>query len=396
MIRQTYFLDAASLTDATTVYLDQGLTVFAPDGYYSDGVITRELVSNVFLPQQICEYCGVPCPVTPVFETASVGFYELNIGAFANLGAIIIRFNSNFGEINGLKVTFNSIVYNEVISPVDGRHISTDPFGYTYFGMDTCGINGTYDDMNRYLFDGTTFILTPPNVTTFVSPGDVSASLVNPGNVMMVIPKTFSGVSNINVLLASLCWNEQTLNFDIGCPTLLTSFPSSSVAVSSEVSCLYPMNQNYYNASISGTPGTVDIYDLVFSDPYGLTRLAAGFYKATGHIIGGNDWFEVDSNGMVVDLGICVGGMVYEGNVWFGYDPATGINACDNESPNEYLYWSTQQAFYSGLEFYTDPSLTNPYVNSNIYTRCRSNAFGGGIDEYELVGNVLGVYTRTC
>lgn len=396
MIRQTYFLDAASLTDATTVYLDQGLTVFAPDGYYSDGVITRELVSSILLPQQQCEYCGIPCPVTPVYETASVGFYELNIGAAANLGAIIIRFNSNYGYINGIKVTFNSIVYNLVISPLDGDHKSTDPSGYTYFGINVCDINGTYDDMNRYLFDGITFVLTPPNVTTFVSPGDVSASDSNPGNVMMVIPKTFSGNSNLNILLASLCWNEQELNFDIGCPTLLTSFPSSSVAVSAGVSCLYPMNQNYYNASIVGTPGTINIYDLVFSDPYGFTPLAAGFYKATGHIIGGNDWFEVGDYGLVLDYGICVGGMVYEGNVWFGYDPATGINACDNAAPNEYLYWSTQQAFYSGLELYTDPLLTNPYVNSNIYTRCRSNAFGGGIDEYELVGNVLGVYTRTC
>jgi hypothetical protein len=63
----------------------------------------------------------------------------------------------------------------------------------------------------------------------------------------------------------------------------------------------------YYNASLAGTPGTVGLYDFVFYDAYGASVLDAGFYHAEGSIVGGNDWFEVDGNGVVVDLGVCTG-----------------------------------------------------------------------------------------
>ncbi len=397
MIRQTYFLDAASLTDATTIYLDQGLTVFAPDGYYSDGIITRELVSNVLLPQQECVSCAISCPIFPTLSTSSTGVYELNISSSDSLGAIIIRFSSNYGEINGLRVTLNSIVYNKVVSPLDGGHQSTNSSNYTFFGVDTCSISGvTYTDLPLFVFDGTSLIYTPPDKTIYVAPGDVSASVTNPGNIMMVIPKTFSGSMIMNISLASVCYNEQEFNFTVVCPTLLTPFASSSVAVSSASCCALSETQSYYNASLAGTPGTVGLYDFVFSDVYGLTPLTAGFYRASGSIVGFNDWFEVDALGVVVSLGVCSGAAVYEGTVWFGFDPMTGIDACDVGSPTEYLYWATQQLFYSGLVFYTDAALTMPYINSGMYTRCRSNSIGGGTDEYEITANVLGVYTRTC
>jgi hypothetical protein len=37
-----YYLDAATLTLATAVYTDAGLTTLAPDGFYGDGSIAEQ------------------------------------------------------------------------------------------------------------------------------------------------------------------------------------------------------------------------------------------------------------------------------------------------------------------------------------------------------------------
>jgi hypothetical protein len=54
----TYYLDAPSLSAATVVYDDANLTTVAADGFYSDGIISREQSSGVLLPQQSCPSCN--------------------------------------------------------------------------------------------------------------------------------------------------------------------------------------------------------------------------------------------------------------------------------------------------------------------------------------------------
>jgi hypothetical protein len=54
----TYYLDAPSLSAATVVYDDANLTTVAADGFYSDGIISREQSSGVLLPQVACPSCN--------------------------------------------------------------------------------------------------------------------------------------------------------------------------------------------------------------------------------------------------------------------------------------------------------------------------------------------------
>lgn len=56
-ISSTYYLDAPSLGSASIIYSDAALTTVAADGYYSDGVISRQQVDGVLLPQQTCPSC---------------------------------------------------------------------------------------------------------------------------------------------------------------------------------------------------------------------------------------------------------------------------------------------------------------------------------------------------
>jgi len=61
-IRQPFYLNSNNLYSATAVFLDAALTICAPDGFYSDGNIVRELVDCVLLPLQQCpNCCSQPC-----------------------------------------------------------------------------------------------------------------------------------------------------------------------------------------------------------------------------------------------------------------------------------------------------------------------------------------------
>jgi hypothetical protein len=53
----TYYLNGPSLGSSTAIFSDAALTTLADDGFYSDGLIVREQVLGVLLPQQTCDGC---------------------------------------------------------------------------------------------------------------------------------------------------------------------------------------------------------------------------------------------------------------------------------------------------------------------------------------------------
>ena len=57
-INSTYYLDAADLTTATSVYLDAGLTNLAPDGFYREGTVVRQQSTGILLAADTCEECA--------------------------------------------------------------------------------------------------------------------------------------------------------------------------------------------------------------------------------------------------------------------------------------------------------------------------------------------------
>ena len=55
----TYYLDGNTLANSAAVYTNVNLTSCAPDGYYSDGVISRQQIGCVLSPANDCIGCGV-------------------------------------------------------------------------------------------------------------------------------------------------------------------------------------------------------------------------------------------------------------------------------------------------------------------------------------------------
>jgi hypothetical protein len=59
---QPWFINADTFADATCIFVDSSLSICAENGFYSDGVITRELVDCLLLPATPCEICCTnPC-----------------------------------------------------------------------------------------------------------------------------------------------------------------------------------------------------------------------------------------------------------------------------------------------------------------------------------------------
>jgi len=306
----TYYLNGPTLGSSTTIFLNSSLTTIAPDGFYSDGVTSREQVSGVLLPPSVCNSCGIPCGDT-ISATGASGIYLLNLDAgstVSDIGAIIIRFTPA-SVPDGIRVTYNGNIYNSLTSQVDGFHQSTDPNGFTIVGsikgVSSCSAwypSGATLSLNEFLYDGTSFNPTGNTQSVTISTGDISLSPSAPGYCLMVIPKTTASPNVLNFEFIGPCgstvWGVNTF-----CPVLLTGFSSSTVTPSIE--CFNSLTETYYNASLANTPGTVGLYDFVYSDAFGALPLAAGFYHATGSIAGGGDYFEVDANGVVISIGFC-------------------------------------------------------------------------------------------
>ncbi len=304
----SYYLNAPSLGSATSVFSNEGLTTLAADGFYSNGVIVREQVGGVLLPQQTCPTCATPCGTT-INASGSQGVYLLDLDTgttVSDVGAVIVRFDP-YGVPDGIKGTLGGTVYNKLVSSVDGLHQSSNAGALTYVGQtgSDCGISGTtYPALTVFSYDGTSFVATGGTQSVTVAPGDVSLGSSAPGNCLMVIPKVTPSPSIINFEVVGPC-SGTAWSMSVACPALLTGFSSSVSAVSSVAACALSETVTYYNASLANTPGTVGLYDLVFADAYGQTPLAAGYYRASGSITGGNDWFQVSSAGVVVALGMC-------------------------------------------------------------------------------------------
>ena len=299
----TYYLNAPSLGSATAVFTNAALTVCAPNGFYSDGFISRELVDCVLLPQQICPSCTIPCDES-ITADGLQGIYYLNAQLGTATGAVIIRFNP-INIPDGIKAIVNSVVYNGVSSPVYGWLQGSAGLA-TYIGLQSadCGIvAGSPYTLDEFQYDGTDFAALGTDTSVSILAGQIELTELAPGNTLMVIPKTTASPSILNLEFIGPC-SETEFIISVACPTALTSFSSSTVSASSELACEKDFLETYYVAHVNGSSGTLGLYDLVFSDVNGQFKLAAGFYKTND--AGANEWYQVDANGAIVLFGTCL------------------------------------------------------------------------------------------
>jgi hypothetical protein len=354
--QNTYFLDAATLVLATCVYLDNDLNVIATDGFYSDGVVTRELISGVLQPFSPCAICGDNC------RSGNVNFYSNALSAVKGLyevvfktndeGAIIIAVNDTSGFPLGIRAQLDNGVYaNQLSCNYDGaypennliRSASTIPTDPVFFGdrAQACtnsfpfgALGSTYGcstattqlySTNNYIYDYLlgAFVSTPPTVNWTVNantadrygvgdvdmftPGDPitpwSPSL--PRGAVMVLSRSLSDSDTVRLFLYGF---SDVSYFDISvvCPQTLPYVAVTNRQISSALACTKPLNYNLYFVSVSTFtflppfPTTLGINDWVFTDSKGKNLALDGYYG-----IGGNQYIQV-KDGRVIVLDSCL------------------------------------------------------------------------------------------
>jgi hypothetical protein len=311
-INLTFYLDAADLASAVSVYLDFNLVNLAPDGFYSDSTIVRQQSSGVLLEATICEECLPPCGGV-ISVSGGEGIYLLEIGlgsTSSDVGAVIIRFDPS-SVPDGIRAIYDSVVYNKLSSPVDGVHQSATPGNFTIIGNvnATSGCSASWYPsggsviVDEYLYDGTSFNLTGNSQTIAIDSNDLSLG-DPPGDSIMVIPKLNGTPNIINIQVLGPC-SSTGWDINISCPALLPSFSSSQMQANPNIGCMKDINQTFYFAKVHLASDTfVGLYDYVFADAYGQFSLADGYYL-TDNVASPNKTLEV-LNGIVVSITDCI------------------------------------------------------------------------------------------
>jgi hypothetical protein len=308
-VNSTYYLNALDLATATSVYLDNLLLNIAPDGFYSDGVITRQQSLGILLAANPCPTCGTPCGGT-IAGSGGQGIYLVNLdggNTAGDIGALVIRFNPQ-SVPDGIRVTYDGNVYNTLSSPVDGLHRSTDPTGFTVVGSigSDCGLAGNITNIPsavEYLFNGTGFVPTGNTQSIIINPGDVDLGSA-PGFCVMVIPKVNATPSIFNMEMLGPC-SGTAWNLEVSCPAALPSFASSTQFPVASIPCGTGLTQAYYFAKVHTAVDTfVGLYDYVFQDSFGATPLPDGYYL-TNNVAVPNKVIQVQ-NGIIIAITNCV------------------------------------------------------------------------------------------
>ena len=301
----TFFINGTSLSNSTAVFLDSEQLICAPDGYYSDGVITRQQVGCSLLPQIACPSCAPPCPADAgTVSAVSTGAFLMSLNTGVGTGAIIVTFTPP-NKPDGIIAEFNGSYYNEFSSSVFGYLpvIPNQPVfvgDSVYCACPTFTTTGCTYTLPKYEWDGTAFVSASGTETITVTSPQVLVAVSSVGDCIMVIPKTSVASQTLNISAYITCVGS-TFNLSVQCPQPLPTFQSS---VNSNPSfpefCTLPIDNTRYVAKVNNSPAYpfVAVNDWVFEDENGENRLADGYYK-TNDVTGLNNTIEV-VNGVVV------------------------------------------------------------------------------------------------
>ena len=311
-LSQPLYIDAPTFSQATGVFLDAGLTVCAPNGYYSDGTIARYQAGCVLGFVEPCPLCGLPCDGPLLAESFYSGYLITAASAgetATDVGAIIIRLTPTSGVVGIMAQAdfgLSGFVYNKLSSSNFG--LLTGTAGLPIFIGDSaadCGISGSTYLLPEYGYDGTTYVATGDTISTSITAGQVSTTAGDPGMCVMVIPKLTPTPSGLTITNITPC-ADTSFNIEVLCPRLLDQFGASVVQEEIvDTFCDLPTETTYYVASVNGTGSypfglTLGLYDMLFYDPYGQYPLSDGYYK-TFYVSAPNDTIQVQ-NGVIISI----------------------------------------------------------------------------------------------
>ena len=300
----SYFLNGPVLATSTGIFTDEALTTDALDGYYSQGTVVRQLQGGVLLPRQTCPSCATACPAAAA-GVATLGVYLIPIELEAATGAVKVTFNPNTVP-DGIRATYNGVVYNGFSAVNDGYHATTISDGLTYMGdaaADT-GLVATHSLAEYELYDGT-FTANGDTASVVVTSASVSTSTGDPGNCILYLPKTLSAPTTLLIEIVQALTEAPSWALNVGCPAPITdTLDSTHVNPVDGCTTTAPYIDTIYLGKVSGTASVPTLYDWAFVDANAVQVKAVGDYKVkdssdVAYLI------SVDADGLISAVTAC-------------------------------------------------------------------------------------------
>lgn len=310
--KMPFFLDAPTLQQATTAYLDNGFANVAPDGLYSDGTIVRRLSNGQFITLEQIPPCNPPCNPPMPIQTGASNIYDMSIHTGKNstdIGAIVIKFTFELGGdgyyTGGVEAELNGVEYTKLVSDMDGlvelspsAPVGTIPFiyypsGIACFDNPTTSFFGDIFDYNGYEFNTSGYSLTYD-----VDYNNVNFYIDDPGSFFMVVPKTTPNPEMLNIRVYIPC-ADGICKIEASCPIILPSFICSDKFDDWDVPeyCPSPLDNTLYYVKTRNDEGggVLENNTMVFTDSFGQTPAPDGYYKVPNFITpgGGYDTIQV-------------------------------------------------------------------------------------------------------
>jgi len=367
----TYYFDGVSFANTTMVYTNAGLTTVAPNGYYSQNGISRQLIggpsSPVLLQPGSCVSCSVPCG-SGISGSGTTGKYTLTVDLGDSTGAVIITFDPiNVPDkcswtYDGATVSEYSSVDYGYLQGVVGR--ITSGAGCSLVLTNASGSNSLTVSGASFLYDSGAGAFVNQGVPVTLGPysnqaaGGVDLTTNGPGDCIMVIPKPNATPSTATFVIEGPCagtgWNIATT-----CPVALTGFTVGTVEASQVAACASLTSTTYYNAPVNGSAGHPSIYDWIFTDANGVTKLADGWYKST---FGGTDYALQVTDGVLVTKSLCTALQSWSSSVGTTFGAV-----CTTTIDQNYYHTGVGTYPQAGDFAYSDSAGTTPLTSTFHY-----------------------------
>ena len=308
--RSTFYLDAPTLVEASSVYTDADLTQCAPDQYYSDGSISRQQTSCQLQAAEACPTCVVDCD-TLASATQVDGTYLGNVQLNGFKAPVVIYFrpaNTPLGVVAGYtnSTLDNQLTYNNNSGdPVGLNNNAGEP---TYIGTPFITPTTT-PDLPIYRLNSGGGYINPgfPNTQVTINSANLDQQGGDPTIYTMVLPWTGSNEIDVN------CYGVDNgeFNWIANCPEDLPSFTCS--ASQTDNNCTPDTNENTFffarNATWNGSAFVKDtnakpiVGNYVFEDFTATTKVndtaTPEFY-----ILPDTTYIKV-KHGIVIEVGAC-------------------------------------------------------------------------------------------
>jgi hypothetical protein len=302
----SFYLNGPNLVTSTGIFTTPAFTTSAPNGWYSQEGIVRQLQNGILLPRAQCPSCDSPCGSNVVDGLAGYGLYLVAVDLGATQGAVKVTFDPKVYP-QGIRAIYNNTVFNKFSSEQDGYHGTTVTDGLTYMGNSATEPNLPLQILltNEWEYFNGAFAQNGTNVDIYVT--QISSTTgKSPDECIAYIPKPLNSPSTVQLQVAQVINNQNTpsWNLTVGCPTALTSLPCTEVNPLNGCSTASPLDETIFLGKVTGSIYSPVVNDWAFSDAYAVTKKPFGDYVVADPTP--QNWLvAVGANGIITSVTLC-------------------------------------------------------------------------------------------